>query len=78
MRIVGRGYELTETIELEPTTRGAAVQIADRLTATSMLGRLMVRFSGRIMERDLGVRSGRLKSLVEAGVAVHPGVRQAD
>ena len=77
MRIVGRGYAATETIDLAATTRGTAVQIADRFAGTALLGRLMVRLSGGMVDVQLQERSTRLRSLVEVGVAGHPGGREA-
>jgi hypothetical protein len=65
IRIVGRGYELTETVELAPTTSGTTVTVTDLLAATSLLGRLMVPLSGGIVRRDLNRRSARLKAVLE-------------
>ena len=72
MRIVGRGYELTETIELSSRAAGTTIDVADRLVATSWLGRLMVPFSRGIIERDLRARSATLKALLETRAAPVP------
>ena len=72
MRIVGRGYQLTETIELGSRAAGTTVDVTDRLVASSWLGRLMVPFSRGIIEGDLRARSATLKALLETRAAPVP------
>ena len=68
-RIVGRGYELVETVDLAATPTGTAVTVTDDLVATSLLGRLMVPMSGGMIRRDLEKRGARLQALLEASPA---------
>jgi hypothetical protein len=64
-RIVGRGYELTETVDLAASPSGTTATVSDTLIATSRVGRLMVPLSGGFMRRDLEKRSAKLKMLLE-------------
>jgi hypothetical protein len=65
VRIVGRGYELIETVDLSPTDGGTTVSVADDLRATSLAGRVMVPMSGGIIRRDLEGRLARLRAVLE-------------
>ena len=65
--LVGMGYELWETVELEPEGGGTHLTVMDTLVPTSIVGRLMVAFSRGIMERDARARCAMLKALLEAG-----------
>lgn len=58
--IVGSGYAMTESAELQATPGGTRIRFVDRVWPTSLTGRLLVRLSGGIMRRDLGARSERL------------------
>jgi len=63
--LVGLGYEVWETVELEPDTGGTHLTVIDTLVRTSIVGRLMVAFSCGIMERDARARCAKLKALLE-------------
>jgi hypothetical protein len=65
-RIVGRGYELVETVDLTTADGGTRVSVIDDLRSTSMAGRVMVPVSSGIIRRDLEKRLARLKALLEA------------
>jgi hypothetical protein len=65
-RVIGRGYSLTESVLLEPAGGGTKVTVVDTVISTSLLGRVMIAFSRRIMETDLRARCANLKMLVEA------------
>jgi hypothetical protein len=67
MLVRGSGYELTETVAFAGTPTGTTVTVVDDLVPTSLVGRVMVAVSGRIIERDLTARLGRLKAMLEAG-----------
>ncbi len=67
MLIRGSGYELRERVDFVPTPTGTTVTVIDDLVPTSLVGRAMVAMSGRIIERDLNARLGRLKAMLEAG-----------
>lgn len=58
--IVGSGYAMTESAELEATPGGTRIRFVDRVWPTSRPGRLLVALSGGIMRRDLKARSERL------------------
>jgi len=58
--IVGSGYEMTESAELEAVPGGTSIRFVDRVWPTSLPGRLLVALSGGIMRRDLKARSERL------------------
>lgn len=62
----GMGYELTETVALEPDADGTTMTVTDTLVPTGLVGRVMVALSRGIMERDLESRSRRLKAWLEA------------
>lgn len=64
--ITGFGYTLRETVELKGTDRGTRMSATDVLLPTSLIGRLLVLVSGRIIRSDLQARSDRLKALLEA------------
>jgi hypothetical protein len=65
-RIVGRGYELVETVDLAAADGGTTVSVTDELWSTSLSGRVMVPMSRGIIRRDLEKRLARLKALLEA------------
>ena len=71
-RIVGRGYELVETVDLEARDGGTAVSVVDDLRSTSLTGRVMVPLSGGVIQRDLDRRMVRLKELLESGSSGQP------
>ncbi|HEX5588787.1 MAG TPA: SRPBCC family protein [Candidatus Limnocylindrales bacterium] len=58
--IVGAGYEMEETVTLEPLATGTRATFIDILRPTSIVGRLMVALSSGIMRRDLEARATRL------------------
>jgi hypothetical protein len=66
MRIVGRGYVLTDTTTLEATAEGTRATIVDELEPTARAGRLFVALSGPFIRRDLDTRASRLTSLLES------------
>ena len=65
IRIVGRGYELVETVDLAAADDGTTVAVADDLSSTSLSGRIMVPMSTGIVRRDLERRLERLKAMLE-------------
>jgi hypothetical protein len=65
----GAGYEMDETVELDPTDHGTHAAFIDRVRPTSLAGRLMVALSGAVMRRDLERRAALLKATLEAGTA---------
>lgn len=67
MLVRGSGYELTETVDFAATPTGTTVTVVDDLVPTSLVGRVMVAMSGRIIERDLTARLDRLKAMLETG-----------
>ena len=64
-RIVGRGYEFVETVDLAPADGGTTVAVKDDLWSTSLSGRIMVPMSAGIIRRDLERRLERLKAMLE-------------
>lgn len=64
--IAGPGYAMEEFAELEATAGGTRVTFSDRVRSTSLLGRLLVALSPRIMQRDLEARASRLRTLLES------------
>jgi uncharacterized protein YndB with AHSA1/START domain len=65
--ITGFGYELREAVILAPREDGGTeMVVVDTLSPTSIVGRVMVAMSRRIIERDLHARFARLKEQVEA------------
>ena len=69
--ITGMGYAMTEAATLEATPNGTRARFVDRVWPTSIAGRLLVALSGGIMRRDLAKRAGRMRELLESGVARH-------
>lgn len=67
--IVGAGYEMEETVTLEPLAAGTRVTFVDVVRATSMRGRLMVALSAGIMRRDLMARTTRLQAALESAAS---------
>jgi carbon monoxide dehydrogenase subunit G len=67
MLVRGSGYELRETVEFAATPTGTMVTVVDDLIPMSLVGRVMVAVSGRIIDRDLNARLARLKVMLEAG-----------
>lgn len=64
--ITGFGYELRETVVLVPHEGGSTkMVVVDTLTPTSIVGRVMVAMSRRVIERDLRARFRRLKKEIE-------------
>jgi len=61
----GRGYELTESIDLAASGTGTEMTDVITLVPTSIVGRLMVATSKGILERDLRSRFTRLQELIE-------------
>jgi len=68
-RDIGPGYELTESVSLEAAGGGTEMTVVDTVVSTSLVGRLMIAFSRRIMEGDLQARCANLKTLVESAAA---------
>ena len=66
MLVRGSGYQLRETVTFAATSTGTIVSVMDNLTPTSLVGRVMVAMSGRIIDRDLNARLARLKAMLEA------------
>jgi hypothetical protein len=66
VRIVGRGYELVETVDLASADGGTTIAVNDDLWSTSLSGRIMVPMSTGIIRRDLERRLGRLKEMLES------------
>lgn len=67
--IRGAGYEMDETATLVAADGGTHVRFVDQVRPTSLLGRLLVLASSRIMERDLRTRAARLKAALEGADA---------
>ena len=64
-RLRGKGYELTEAVQLTAVDGGTELHDVITLLPTSLGGRLFVALSRGIVTRDLRRRSGRLKALLE-------------
>jgi hypothetical protein len=62
----GFGYELHESVVLSGDPVGTRVTVVDTLRPTSLIGRVMVASSRRIIQRDLDARLASLKSLLES------------
>jgi hypothetical protein len=68
-RVIGPGYQLRESVSLESARGGTQMTVVDSVVSTSLVGRLMIAFSRRIMEGDLRARCANLKRLVETASA---------
>jgi hypothetical protein len=66
MLITGFGYELHESVVLSGDPAGTRVTVVDALSPTSLIGRVMVAASRRIVQRDLDTRFAKLKSMLES------------
>jgi hypothetical protein len=63
--LVGSGYEMTESVTLEPDGEGTTMIVVDEVWPTSLAGRLLVATARGIMRRDMTSRCALLKSEVE-------------
>ena len=66
MLITGFGYQLHESVALSGDPLGTRVTVVDTLHPTSLIGRVMVATSRRIIQRDLDARFASLKSQLES------------
>lgn len=64
--VTGFGYELLETVDLAANEGGGTeMVVVDTVTPTSILGRVFVAMSRRIIEGDLQARFGKLTKVFD-------------
>lgn len=62
IEVRGMGYEIREFVDFRDAGARTEVQVVDRVTGTSLPGRLFVAASKGVIRRDIEARGGRLQA----------------